>query len=57
MRVRAVYSQDGIFSAAAVKMSYQVLLQHNAAVRRAPVLFLNETYTNSFVHNALSKYN
>jgi len=57
MRVRAVYSQDGIFSAAAVKMSYQVLLQHNAAVRRAPVLFLNETYTNSFVQNALSKYN
>ena len=56
-RVRAVYSQDGIFSAAAVKMSYQVLLQHNAAVRRAPVLFLNETYTNVFVQNALNKYN
>jgi NitT/TauT family transport system substrate-binding protein len=56
-RVRVVYSQDGIISPAAVKMSYQVLLQHNAAVRRAPVLFLNETYTNTFVQNALSKYN
>jgi hypothetical protein len=37
-------------------MSYQVLLKHNYAVRRAPVLFLNQTYTNAFVENALKKY-
>jgi hypothetical protein len=37
-------------------MSYQVLLKHNYAVRRSPVLFLNQTYTNAFVEKALKKY-
>ena len=56
-RMRQVYSPDGLFSQAAMKMSYEVLLKHNAAVRRAPVLFLNDTFTNAFVQNALKKYN
>ena len=55
-RVRPIYSHDGLISPRPWKMSYQVLLKHNYAVRRAPVLFLNETYTNVFVQNALKKY-
>jgi NitT/TauT family transport system substrate-binding protein len=55
-RVRPLYSPDGLISPKALDMSYQVLLKHNYAVRRAPVLFLNETYTNAFVQNALRKY-
>ena len=46
-RVRPLYSPDGLISPKALEMSYQVLLKHNYAVRRAPVLFLNETYTNA----------
>ena len=38
--------------AAGVKMSYNVLVKHNPAVRRAPVLWLEETYTNAFVQKA-----
>jgi NitT/TauT family transport system substrate-binding protein len=55
-RVRAVYSPDGLLSPKAMEMSYQVLLKHNNAVRRSPVLFLNQTYTNAFVEKALKKY-
>jgi len=55
-RVKPIYSTDGLISKKAVDMSYQVLLKHNAAVRRAPVLFLNDTYTNQFVETALKKY-
>ena len=56
-RVRLTYSADGMIAPAAVQQSYQVLLKHHAGVRRAPVLFLNDTYTNRFVQNALKKYN
>lgn len=55
-RIRPLYSPDGLISPKALEMSYQVLLKHNYAVRRAPVLFLKETYTNAFVENALKKY-
>jgi len=54
-RVRLTYSQDGRIDAKAVKMSYEVLLKHNQAVRRAPVLFLEQTYTNAFVDKALAR--
>lgn len=56
-RVRQTYSTDGRISAAAMQMSYEMLLKHNNGVRRSPVLFLNDTYTNKFVDNALKKYN
>ncbi len=56
-RVRQTYSADGLIPESEVKMSYEVLLKHNQAVRRAPVLFLKDTYTNAFVQNALKKYN
>jgi NitT/TauT family transport system substrate-binding protein len=52
-RVRVIYSTDGLIPPAGVKTSYNVLLKHNQAVRRAPVLWLNETYTNKFVERAL----
>jgi NitT/TauT family transport system substrate-binding protein len=55
-RVRLTYSLDGVLSDKAVKQSYQVLLKHNQAVRRAPVLFLNDTYTNAFVQQANKQY-
>jgi NitT/TauT family transport system substrate-binding protein len=55
-RVRLTYSPDGVLSDKAVKQSYQVLLKHNQAVRRAPVLFLNDTYTNVFVQQANRLY-
>jgi len=55
-RVRLTYSTDGRIDAKAVKMSYEVLLKHNPAVRRAPVLFLEQTHTNAFVDKALARY-
>jgi NitT/TauT family transport system substrate-binding protein len=55
-RVRQTYSPDGTISPKAVQQSYEVLRQHNQAVRRAPVLFLNDTYTNKFVNKALEQY-
>jgi hypothetical protein len=54
--VRLTYSPDGVLSDKAVKQSYQVLLTHNPAVRRAPVLFLNDTYTNVYVQQANKLY-
>jgi NitT/TauT family transport system substrate-binding protein len=56
-RVRQTYSPDGTISPKAVLQSYEVLRTHNQAVRRAPVLFLNDTYTNKFVNKALEQYN
>lgn len=51
-KVRNAYSPDGRFTKKGVDAAYQVLLQHNAAVRRAPVIWLNETYTNTFAERA-----
>jgi NitT/TauT family transport system substrate-binding protein len=48
-RVRSSYSKDGLISDRMVDNAYKVLLAHNAAVRRAPVLQLKQTYTNRFV--------
>lgn len=55
-RVRVIYSADGLIAPAAVKMSYNMLVKHNQAVRRAPVLWLDETYTNAFVQRALQTH-
>lgn len=55
-RVRLTYSADGRIDPKAVKMSFEVLFKHNQAVRRAPVLFLEQTYTNVFVDKALARY-
>jgi NitT/TauT family transport system substrate-binding protein len=55
-RVRQTYSTDGLIPEKGIRASYQVLLKHNQAVRRAPVLWLNETYTNRFVEQALKQY-
>jgi ABC-type nitrate/sulfonate/bicarbonate transport system substrate-binding protein len=37
-------------------VSIKVLLTHNPAVRRAPVVWINQTYTNVFVEKALQQY-
>ncbi|MEO8038246.1 MAG: ABC transporter substrate-binding protein [Betaproteobacteria bacterium] len=55
-KLRNTYSKDGRISKNLVRNSYEVLRQHNAAVRRAPVLWLGQTYTNKFVEQALKKY-
>lgn len=55
-RLRATYSKDGIIPKKGVDISYKVLLAHNPAVRRAPVIWINQTYTNAFVEKALQKY-
>jgi len=55
-KLRHTYSKDGRIPKALVKNSYEMLLQHNNAVRRAPVLWLEQTYTNAFVEQALKKY-
>jgi len=55
-KLRQTYSKDGRIPKALVKNSYEMLLQHNNAVRRAPVLWLEQTYTNAFVEQALKKY-
>lgn len=56
-RLKATYSADGMIPPKGVANSYKVLREHNAAVRRAPVLWLKETYTNAFVERALAKVN
>jgi len=56
-RLRPTYSRDGLIPKKGVDNSYKVLLAHNAAVRRAPVVWINQTYTNEFVEKALQKYN
>lgn len=48
-RLRRSYSKDGLFTRKGIDNSYKVLLAHHAAVRRAPVLYLDQTYTNAFV--------
>jgi NitT/TauT family transport system substrate-binding protein len=55
-RLRSSYSRDGMIPKKGVDNAYKVLLAHNTAVRRAPVLWINETYTNAFVEKALQKY-
>jgi NitT/TauT family transport system substrate-binding protein len=52
-KLRANYSPDGMITAAAVKNSYEVLKAHNSSVRRAPVVWLDQTYDMRFVKNAL----
>jgi NitT/TauT family transport system substrate-binding protein len=54
-RLRRTYSKDGRILRKGVENSYQVLLANNNAVRRAPVLFLEQTYTNVFVDKALAR--
>ena len=55
-RLRPTYSKDGLIPKKGVDNSYKVLLAHNNAVRRAPVVWINQTYTNAFVEKALKKY-
>jgi NitT/TauT family transport system substrate-binding protein len=55
-KVRSSYSTDGVISAKMVDNAYQVLLAHNAAVRRAPVLHLKQTYDNRFAEAARQKF-
>lgn len=55
-RLRPTYSKDGLIPKKGVDNSYQVLLAHNNAVRRAPVVWINQTYTNAFVEKALLKF-
>jgi NitT/TauT family transport system substrate-binding protein len=55
-RLRPTYSKDGLIPKKGVDNSYKVLLAHNPAVRRAPVVWINQTYTNAFVEKALQKY-
>lgn len=55
-RLRSTYSKDGLIPKKGVDNSYKVLLAHNSAVRRAPVVFIGQTYTNAFVEKALRKY-
>ncbi len=55
-RLRSTYSKDGLIPKKGVDRSYKVLLEHNSAVRRAPVVWINQTYTNAFVEEALRKY-
>ncbi|MGH8630315.1 MAG: ABC transporter substrate-binding protein [Burkholderiales bacterium] len=52
-RLKPTYSRDGLIPAKGVDNSYDVLRAHNSAVRRAPVIWLKDTYTNRFVENAL----
>lgn len=51
-RLRSSYSPDGLFNRKSIDNALKVLLAHNGAVRRAPVLFLNDTYTNAFAEKA-----
>lgn len=53
-RLRGSYSRDGLITRKAVDAAYRVLLAHHQGVRRAPVLFLEQTYTNAFVEKALA---
>ena len=55
-RLRPTYSKDGVIPKKGVDNAYKVLVAHNQAVRRAPVVWINQTYTNAFVEKALQKY-
>jgi NitT/TauT family transport system substrate-binding protein len=55
-RLKPTYSKDGWIPQKGVDQAYKVLLANNQAVRRAPVLFLQQTFDNSFVQRALQKY-
>lgn len=55
-RLCNTYSKDGRIPAKAVDNSHKVLLQHNYAVRRAPLLHVKESFTNAFVERALKQF-
>ena len=55
-RLRPTYSKDGLIPKKGVDNAYKVLLAHNNAVRRAPVVWINQTFTNAFVERALQLY-
>jgi NitT/TauT family transport system substrate-binding protein len=55
-RLRPTYSKDGLIPRKGVENSLKVLLAHNGAVKRAPVLWIEQTHTNAFVEKALLKY-
>lgn len=55
-RLKPTYSKDGLIPKKGVDQAYKVLQSTHQAVRRAPVLFLQQTYDNSFVQRALVKY-
>jgi NitT/TauT family transport system substrate-binding protein len=56
-RMKTSYSKDGMIPVKGVDNSYRVLASHNTAVRRAPVIWLKDTYTNRFVEQALKTNN
>lgn len=51
-RLRGAYSKDGVIDRKGIQHTYEVLMANNRTVRRAPVLFLEQTYTNAFVEKA-----
>ncbi|MFN0317831.1 MAG: ABC transporter substrate-binding protein [Burkholderiales bacterium] len=55
-RLKPTYSKDGLIPKKGVDQAYKVLQSTNQAVRRAPVLFLQQTFDNSFAQRALAKY-
>jgi NitT/TauT family transport system substrate-binding protein len=55
-RLKPTYSKDGLIPKKGVDQVYKVLVSTNQAVRRAPVLFLQQTFDNSFVQRALIRY-
>lgn len=54
-KTRESYSRDGLFPADGVAALHKVLTGFEPAVRDAPALRLEDTYTNVFVLNALGK--
>lgn len=55
-RLRATYSKDGLIPRKGVDNAYKVLLAHNYAVRRAPVVWIDQTYTNAFAEKAYAHF-
>ncbi|MSQ60731.1 MAG: ABC transporter substrate-binding protein [Betaproteobacteria bacterium] len=55
-RLKPTYSKDGLIPRKGVDQTYKVLQSTHQAVRRAPVLFLQQTFDNSFAQRALAKY-
>lgn len=55
-RLRSIYSKDGLIPRKGLDRSCKVLLEHNPAVRRAPVIWIKQTYTNAFLEKPLRRY-
>ena len=55
-RLKPTYSKDGLMPQRGVDQAYKVLQSTNQAVRRAPVLFLQQTFDNSFAQRAFEKF-